>query len=46
MSDFCLGSPPFKRACPDSVTYREGGEAGGFFYSIKDQKFCLLNGKQ
>ncbi len=23
-------SPPFERACPDSVTYREGGEAGGF----------------
>jgi hypothetical protein len=32
VEDWKIGceSPPFQRACPDSVTYREGGEAGGF----------------
>lgn len=32
VEDWKIGceSPPFQSACPDCVTYREGGEVGGF----------------
>ena len=37
VEDWKIGceSPPFQRACPNSVTYGEGGEVGGFDKALK-----------
>ena len=37
VEDWKIGceSPPFQRACPDRVTYREDDEAGGFVNALK-----------